>query len=1328
MRVSLPVRCSLRDKESDGENPAAPRVRVELRFQRMKNIVTNPDKDRDIDEDTGLEVDYTSLRYIELAGDSSKNPAKEWGGYSQDFNDAKQVLDHENVEAHPSDSWGIVDIEDRDHMSLALLIFDIDLYKLPDNFDATRVEIPDGTLITESQHGGLHAYYAIRAWRGEYSESDFSVHEELPIDIRGSAVSAHVVAPSDIPGVSGDYEIVNNEPIKVVDGPEEAIEKIEIDGEPAIEFDPNRSAGDIDWDQPEDPPDELPTCYHAGLSLRRDAPDDSDLNSHKVNVLTGLCGLAAGYEPDEVSQHMCGEYAPRDGETNLSDKETTEYQVQHLYGKLDDGEYSPPAVSTLREYGILDVDEGCGADCPIDGHGPSRTDGERKALETICEQLERKREYDDRKEELKEEKKEEYKEENGIDEDDNLTQDDRSEIWDMVDEELDVSYSKSAVKNAIVDLCDADYAEYRSALTDAFYPGWSESKLDRQRDLKQQVQHDRIFTEANKVKQIDGGSFGDYGTTTLFDFALDVERFVNLEDGQEIADVTITPAQNPSKQYSTEVDPDIFNQVRDFKKELMSQTFDTTIRTDPTSSVRAVRKWIGRQDVPRLIGQESMGLSQSFDEFVLPSGTIGSDGWADEPDTVFYSNDWAIEDRVQLTPAEYPEYDEDTVAEMIELLTQTREPERGLPVFGWFYATPFKRQIMGAEGQHNALAVSADSGAGKTALLKLLGGLFGTDGSPSNLEDSPWSFKTKFLASRGVPIWFDEYKREDLSDYHVDRIHRYLRSTTSGEMVESGNQDRSTEGWTLLSPVVISGEDGINGSAEERRSIQVQLLRHATEDDEFVEPFKRLAGEDFIDDDEVTAADADYPLPEHALAYYSWIAGMSDDEFRAAWREAKRYAVERVSEWGSDDELSDMELQGLQTVVFGFQQMRDFAEHVGADVDALPGWDELDAALQHIAPVGSDAREPHTDRYARQIALAALDEYLDEGKHYKVVKAGKSGEQLRVNLNRAHDKVLRYIREHGADVDVLSAVDDYKTRFKEQYDRGDGYVVNWSQNTPPIGRCIGIDMRIADEEIAGFERSVFVDGADSEDGESASNDNDSDGDGSGPTPVNALDEKDGDYVDVTVEVVDWDVTPDEVVGAGGPMADGSVADSEGRVDVVSFEFESPPGVDFTEGECYRIAKCKAEEYNGSMQLRLDDGTEIEPIQPGVDLSPGEGVDDEQDQLDEDDDAVNDDADDAAESGPDASDTDEDGADAARADGGNTTGSDDSMPQADRVTAIRNIIEQEKMSDTSRGAAVEDVLDAAEDRGISRDAAEATIDNLRHKGELYNPEEGVLKTA
>lgn len=319
-----------------------------------------------------MKFPFEELHYLKARGLGDKRPQEAWGGYSTDLADNPKVYDAGQVQESDHGAWLINGIENSDVMDHHLLIFDLDIYKAPDGFDADRVEVPDETPIVQSQSGGLHVYFVVSS-PSRAKESDFKVQEHVPfdIDIRGEYVKAHVVAPSDIPGVGGGYGLVNDASIQHVFTPDEAAKRIQVDGEPAVRYDPGGFAGSSAGFEREnvDPPQELPKCYGAGLALRAEAPDDPDLNTHKINVLTALAGLAAGYDTETVVQHFVEDYYP--GKPSHADRDRTRYQVEHIARKLDSGEYSPPSIDSLRQYGILPIDETCL--CGLPGHDTEKS-------------------------------------------------------------------------------------------------------------------------------------------------------------------------------------------------------------------------------------------------------------------------------------------------------------------------------------------------------------------------------------------------------------------------------------------------------------------------------------------------------------------------------------------------------------------------------------------------------------------------------------------------------------------------------------------------------------------------------------------------------------------------------------------------------------------------------------------------------------------------------------------------------------------------------------------------------------------------------------------
>jgi P4 family phage/plasmid primase-like protien len=311
--------------------------------------------------------DPAQFWYTELRPNSGKVPAHSWGGYDQPYGDAAHVHAHDEVTDQTASNWGIVGTIDPPHATHTLLVFDIDIHKAPAEFDPDRVDVSGDTLVVRSQNGGLHVYFRLVGTdRGSLTEAAFQMTADpgFDVDIRGSAVSHHIVAPTLIPGVENEYTVKSNETITTVASPAAAARRLTLDGDPLLEYSPDDTDPMGQSVQPSDAPTEHPACYQAGLQLRT-APPETRPDAHRVNALTAMCGLAAGYAPEEVVDHFCTEYPLGGDESAPSDWEMTNKQVSQIAAN----EYNPPTEATLREHGILDADAHCDDSCPVPYHG-----------------------------------------------------------------------------------------------------------------------------------------------------------------------------------------------------------------------------------------------------------------------------------------------------------------------------------------------------------------------------------------------------------------------------------------------------------------------------------------------------------------------------------------------------------------------------------------------------------------------------------------------------------------------------------------------------------------------------------------------------------------------------------------------------------------------------------------------------------------------------------------------------------------------------------------------------------------------------------------------
>lgn len=660
-------------------------------------------------------------------------------------------------------------------------------------------------------------------------------------------------------------------------------------------------------------------------------------------------------------------------------------------------------------------------------------------------------------------------------------------------------------------------------------------------------------------------------------FQLETNSFATDPDDptQKQVDMTVHPAVGES--YDVVVSPTVFNEKREFKSNVVIGL--TTTFSGSEDVLNNLKTFVGTQDAPVRTGTYQMG--RFGDEWVTPEGVLTADGWTDDPEHIHVSRDIGAERKWNLTPDDGDEYDAAEVRRILELLPKTRDVNRFIPVIGWFYATPFKPLIHEWTGQFNLLGVLGETGAGKSASLSVMWELFGMGGDPMTADDTKYVLLTTLASTNAIPMWFDEYKPSDMRDWAVDTFWNEIRKTTRGGVSARGNPDGSTTEYHLTAPAVVSGEERVHGSAEERRGIYTTFKKAPTESgSEHARAFANLVG-----GSSKTNGDREYfegyDLSGHALAYYQWALARDDDEVREIWRESAKHVSQLLADHDIDG-LEELVEQGLQTIKFGATLYRAFTDEMGGDADIITP-EQIDDAIMYVATnaIGGANRKSHLDVLLEVAARAASHGYLEEGEHYAFIREGQADEELRLNLATGFDMITRYANDHSVAEDLLNSKDDYYERIKDSLDESGGYVSRYSIPTEGIGRCVGIYVQDAIESIDGFEKGMFGDYED-EDAEAVE---------AAQVPLGDIDPG---YQTVTVECVSKvsDV-PDMFTEMG------VLRDATGTVDYVIWDRAEP--VDLEEGGTYRIVDAKVgTDPDGATQIELDGRiTDVEEIGAGV---------------------------------------------------------------------------------------------------------------------------------
>lgn len=569
----------------------------------------------------------------------------------------------------------------------------------------------------------------------------------------------------------------------------------------------------------------------------------------------------------------------------------------------------------------------------------------------------------------------------------------------------------------------------------------------------------------------------------LLNFELDLQSTLDVKRGPIHASLRADLPSGAS--FTKSIQPKIFNKKERFDDEILADSFGTKFSVPSVDGdqpyvqdlLDGLRMWIHKQDAPHRIGVTHMGLHDG--ELAIPNRTLTADGWTDAPRHKYLEKEIGAERRVSL-PDEDADANLDDVAKIVETLHQTRDSERMLPVLGWFYAAPLRPVIesFNESGEFNHLSVTGETGSGKTATLGYLWRCFGMSGEPFSVDSSSFAQLATFSSTNSIPLWFDEYKPSDIREYKMDRFHDLFRKATRGAFAERGNADKTTTSYKIQAPICVSGEQQIQGPAERRRSIMTQFRSETTDaGTSTAKRFKDLIGDARMDDDDDIKITRDAPDPaDHALAFYKWACDVDNDHIRDVWYQSLEDAHSHLNQ-DVVESMDDLETQGVQTVIFGFNIMHEFGRSVGVDEGALPGRDALDDAISYvvdrIGPAGS--RKSHTDQFMELFGrAAAADDYIHRGTHYELTNEGQETEEIRINLPRTFDAISKYARDFDIDsTDLMNDHGDYRDRFAELASTGGSYVMRTQQYTPGVSNCTGVKTSAVVDALE-FDRGVLT--------------------------------------------------------------------------------------------------------------------------------------------------------------------------------------------------------------------------------------------------------------
>lgn len=689
--------------------------------------------------------------------------------------------------------------------------------------------------------------------------------------------------------------------------------------------------------------------------------------------------------------------------------------------------------------------------------------------------------------------------------------------------------------------------------------------------------------------------------------------YPDQDDRDEEWELRINPTDPREPPKTITVDPSAFNSPRDFREEIKGQSgsmrFDA-IRAHQT--IDALKTIVNAQDAPRRRAYSRIKLIHEGvgePRLVTPEGTLGPDGWVGEPEHVW--GDMAegdVVDKWELNP-DLEDFDEDAAREVAELLPETRVHERFLPVLGYVFASTFRSPITEtsatATDKWNHIQGFGDTGAGKSSSGEQLWQFIGMKGELIKSKMTPHSSLVTLSSTNAVPLLLDEYKPAEWRDYKRDAFHEHMRDASTGSTTSKTWNYPMQKTYHLSSSVALFGEGRFpdDANALARRTIETTMSQRATTPDTpMYEAFKQLST--------ATDDDGEKATLHHALAWWSFTLDRVDDKLELVeeWNEAREWALAEMERRGHDlGEVLDRDMyrQAVQTITFGVRIWRTFAKEVlGADPEALPTDAEIGDAIEYVTQRKND--ETAINRSDRdlffEIAGSAAEkiddgdqQYLEEGDHYAFVHEDTDSRptELRIHLRSAVEELNRYVRDYNLSVNV-SSKNDYYSWINEATDDPDSYALDVGKVTNGK-RMVAVDW----EKLRG-EVDVLMSNFRPRENPASVNDfgNESGDDDGDDRPDTSLgDVKDGDRTTVAIRVDDPSSDTPEAI-----EAEATAVDSTADLRLVVWA-SSDANVSLDDGDHYRLRDVEISEYEGGLEIHVQEDTEFEPIAEGASHTP-----------------------------------------------------------------------------------------------------------------------------
>jgi hypothetical protein len=483
----------------------------------------------------------------------------------------------------------------------------------------------------------------------------------------------------------------------------------------------------------------------------------------------------------------------------------------------------------------------------------------------------------------------------------------------------------------------------------------------------------------------------------------------------------------------------------------------TVMATDP--EVKVLKMYVNSRIPIKKNGTRVVGLNDSREIWVTKGSNITKDGPMEKMETIPYDKGGdAFYNKI-----EYVIQDDDayyaSAKKFYELVLKINESQAIVPFIGWNFIAPMRSVIMEYREHFPILFVPGTMGSGKTSTAKLFMKLHGyTKPDISSADMRKFPMLKALSSTNGIPIFIDEFKQSDMTDFNINDIHRYIRKSYDGGVEAKGHSDQTTTDYHLLAPWCLLGEWSIKNPAERERMVIPRFSAVIKTDEEMQRCYREL-----FDNTELRGF-----MPR----YIQWLLGQN---IRKRFNDTEAYCKNHFKALPTANRILD----NLVIMTMGINLFIDYAAHLGLPKPDINIPVILNGQLTEITGTPTGQVESSFDQLITEMSKMSIREKNDATglatgntkEPWYLMCDFENRPALAIRFSLALPKVKEFARRTSTDIDIL----DEKGYRRMMNPKELKYLLSASHPVRFSGkqyRCVVLDVeraRGAGVDLEGFE-------------------------------------------------------------------------------------------------------------------------------------------------------------------------------------------------------------------------------------------------------------------